>query len=153
MVRKAKEKDIERILELLLQTGRVHNELRPDMFKASATKYSKDELRALINDENTPIFVFDDGEVRGYMMCKVSEVKGKLVLVDMKTLYIDDVCVDEQVRGRHIGKAIYDHVVRYAKSIGCYNVTLNVWEGNDRARRFYESMGMRVQKTTMEVIL
>lgn len=153
MVRKAKEKDIELILELLLQTGRVHNELRPDIFKANATKYGKDELRALINDENTPIFVFDDGEVRGYMMCKVSEAKGKLVLVDMKTLYIDDVCVDEQVRGRHIGKAIYDHVVRYAKSIGCYNVTLNVWEGNDRARRFYESMGMRVQKTTMEVIL
>ena len=37
--------------------------------------------------------------------------------------------------------------------IGCHNITLNVWEGNDPALSFYRKMGMQVQKTTMEVVL
>ena len=43
--------------------------------------------------------------------------------------------------------------LKNAKSIGCYNMTLNVWEGNDPACSFYKNMGMKVQKTGMEVIL
>ena len=69
------------------------------------------------------------------------------------TLYIDDICVDEATRGKHIGKALYEYVRDYAKSIGCYNITLNVWEGNDAAYSFYKHMGMQVQKTGMETIL
>ena len=69
------------------------------------------------------------------------------------TLYIDDICVDEAVRGKHIGKALYEFVRDYAKSIGCYNITLNVWEGNDSGYSFYKNMGMRIQKTGMETIL
>lgn len=69
------------------------------------------------------------------------------------TLYIDDICVNEATRGKHIGKALYEYVRDYAKSIGCYNITLNVWEGNDAAYSFYKNMGMRIQKTGMETIL
>jgi len=30
---------------------------------------------------------------------------------------------------------------------------LNVWDGNDAALNFYKNMGMKVQKTTMEIVL
>lgn len=153
MIRKATDKDIESILELLWEADKVHSELRPDLFKSNTTKYDREELRAILNEETTPVFLFDDGKVRAHAFCKVIEQKDEHVLMDMKTMYIDDICVEAEARGRHIGKALYDHVVRYAKTLGCYNVTLNVWEGNTPAQRFYESMGMRVQKTTMEVIL
>ena len=89
----------------------------------------------------------------GYAFCQVTEVRGNQLLEDIKTLYIDDICVDENARGRHIGKALYEYVRDYAKSIGCNNITLNVWEGNDSAITFYKNMGMQVQKTTMEIIL
>ena len=71
----------------------------------------------------------------------------------MKTLYIDDLCVDETERGQHIGKQLYDYTKEYAKQIGCNNLTLNVWEGNDSARAFYDRQGLKPLKTTMEVIL
>ena len=45
---------------------------------------------------------------------------------DIKTLYIDDLCVDENVRGKSIGKQLFEHVKSYAKEIECYNITLNV---------------------------
>lgn len=153
MIRKANKSDIRRIIELLHQVNMVHHVLRPDLFKPHTTKYHEQELEDLLNDESRPIFVFDDGEVRGYAFCQISEVKDNKLLVDDKMLYIDDICVDENARGRHIGKALYEYVRDYARSIGCHHITLNVWEGNDAAWSFYRNMGMQVQKTTMETIL
>ena len=131
----------------------VHHVLRPDLFKPHTTKYSEQELAALLKDETKPIFVYDDGTVLGYAFCQVSEIKDNQLLEDIKTLYIDDICVDEHARGKHVGKALYEYVRDYARSIGCNNITLNVWEGNDPAWHFYKDMGMKVQKTTMEIIL
>lgn len=153
MIRKANKSDIKRIIELLHQVNMVHHVLRPDLFKPHTTKYHEQELEDLLNDESRPIFVFDDGEVRGYAFCQISEVKDNKLLVDDKMLYVDDICVDENARGRHIGKALYEYVRDYARSIGCHHITLNVWEGNDAAWSFYRNMGMQVQKTTMETIL
>ena len=153
MIRKAAKEDILRIIELLHQVNMVHHVIRPDLFKPHTSKYNEQELEAMLDDDSKPIFVFDDGMVLGYAFCQVSEVKNNQLLEDIKTLYIDDICVDENARGKHVGKALYEHVLEYAKSIGCNNITLNVWEGNEPAQRFYRDMGMQVQKTTMEIIL
>ena len=153
MIRKADIADIQRILELLHQVNMVHFEIRPDLFKPHTTKYNEQELRALLADELKPIFVYDDGTVQGYAFCQINEVKDDILLQDIKTLYIDDICVDENARGKHIGKALFEFVHDYARSIGCNNITLNVWEGNDAALCFYRDMGMHVQKTTMETKL
>ena len=153
MVRKARKEDIKRIIELLHQVNMVHHVIRPDLFKPHTTKYDEQELEHVLCDESKPIFVYDDGEVLGHAFCQVSEVSNHRLLQDVKTLYIDDICVDEKARGKHIGQALYEFVRDYAKSIGCYNITLNVWEGNDSASSFYKNMGMQVQKTGMETIL
>ena len=153
MIRRAEIKDIPGIIELLHQVNMVHHVLRPDLFKPYTTKYNEQELEALIGDDSKPIFVFEDGGVLGHAFCMITEVKGDKLLQDIKTLYIDDICVDEKARGQHVGKALYEYVRDYAASIGCNNITLNVWEGNDAALSFYKNIGMKVQKTTMEVVL
>ena len=153
MIRKARKEDIKRIIELLHQVNMVHHVIRPDLFKPHTTKYNEQELETMLNDDSKPIFVFDDGIVLGYAFCQVSVVMNNQLLEDIKTLYIDDICVDENARGKHVGKALYEYVRDYAKSIDCNNITLNVWEGNEPALCFYRSMGMQVQKTTMEIIL
>ena len=153
MTRKARKEDIKRIIELLHQVNMVHHVIRPDLFKPHTTKYNEQELETMLNDDSKPIFVFDDGMVLGYAFCQITEIRGNQLLEDIKTLYIDDICVDEKARGKHVGKALYEHVRDYAQSISCNNITLNVWEGNEPALRFYRSMGMQVQKTTMEIIL
>ena len=153
MIRKAITKDIPQIIALLHQVNMVHHTIRPDLFKPHTTKYDERELESLLSDSSKPIFVFDNGAVVGYAFYQITEVRDNLLLEDIKTLYIDDICVDEHARGQHVGKALYEHVCDYARSIGCNNITLNVWEGNDAALRFYRNMGMKVQKTTMEVVL
>ncbi len=153
MIRKANKEDIHRIIDLLHQVNMVHHKIRPDLFKPHTTKYSEQELESILTDNNTPVFVYDDEVVLGYAFCQITEHKNDLLLQDTKTLYIDDICVDEKARGKHVGKALYEYVRDYARSIECNNITLNVWEGNDPALHFYRNMGMQVQKTTMEVIL
>ena len=152
MIRKAAKKDIKAIIKLLLQVDMVHHRIRPDLFKPNTTKYNEQELCELLGDENKPIFVYDEGGVLGYAFCQIMETKGDILLQDGKTFYIDDICVDENARGKHVGTALFAHAKKYAQSIGCHNITLNVWNGNDAAYAFYQNMGMQVQKTTMELI-
>ncbi len=153
-IRKAEIKDIPRITELLLQVHKVHSDKRPDLFRKGSKKYTEDELRGIIADSERPIFVAtdEDDSVMGYAFC-VMEHFGDNSLEEHDTVYIDDLCVDEELRGKHIGKALYEYVLQFAKDSGCYNVTLNVWEGNESAIGFYKSMGLSVQKYTMEKII
>ena len=153
MIRKAEKRDIPSIIELLHQVDMVHHMIRPDLFKPNTTKYNEQELEDLLGNDSKPIFVYDNGEVLGHAFCIITEVKEDKLLQSIKTLYIDDICVNEKARGKHVGKALYEYVLDYAQSIGCNNITLNVWEGNAPALSFYRNMGMKIQKTTMEIIL
>lgn len=154
-VRKATEKDIPKILDLLVQVDMVHHNGRPDIFKGPATKYDEEELKAVIHNEETPVFVcVDETNIPlGHAFCIHRQVFGDSVLTDVRTLYIDDICVDNDARGKHVGKTLYDYVVAYAKKQGFYNVTLNVWTCNQAAMKFYEAMGLKPQRIVMEMIL
>ena len=154
-VRRAVEADIPAILRLLVQVDMVHHNGRPDIFKGPATKYNEEQLKDILADEKTPVFacVDENDALLGYAFCVLKQYENDNILTDIKTLYIDDLCVDEAVRGRHIGKTLFDYTVDYAKSIGCYNLTLNVWSCNPSAMRFYEKCGLLPQKIGMEKIL
>lgn len=153
VIRKAKIKDIPALDKLLYEVHKVHSDIRPDLFRAGAKKYTDDELIKILTDETTPVFVYDDGEIQGYAFTIIIDHKNDLSLMPYKSVYIDDLCVEKDCRGKGVGKKLYEHVLSFAKSINAYNVTLNVWAGNDSALKFYEKIGLRVQKTGMEVIL
>ena len=74
-------------------------------------------------------------------------------LTDIKTLYIDDLCVDERSRGHHVGSTLYRYVLDFARQSGCHNVTLNVWACNPKAQAFYERMGLTPYHIGMEQVL
>ena len=155
MIRKAEKKDIPKLLDLLVQVDMVHHNGRPDIFKGPATKYNEKELENILLDETTPVFVYtDEADIPlGHAFCVQKQVVGDSVLTDIKTLYIDDICVDENARGKHVGKSLFDYVINYAEENGFYNVTLNVWSCNASAMKFYKAMGMREQKIGMEMIV
>lgn len=152
---RAEEKHMGGINKLLNQVLMVHHNGRPDLFKANVKKYTDDELKNILKDEKRPIFVGvnDKDEVLGYAFCVMQQHLNNNILTDIKTLYIDDLCVDEQIRGQHIGKQLYEYVLEYAKKEGCYNVTLNVWTCNEGAMKFYEKCGLVPQKIGMEVLV
>ena len=154
-VRRAENKDIEKILDLLIQVDMVHHNGRPDIFKGPVTKYTAEQLEDIIKDDNRPIFVCvdDNDKVLGHAFCMHQQIQDHKLLTNIKTLYIDDICVDEAARGKGVGRMLYEHVKEYAKEKCFYNITLNVWECNPTAIKFYESMGLKPQRIGMETIL
>ena len=154
-IRKAKNADLEGIKSLLLQVLTVHNNGRPDIFKGNCRKYTDEQILEIIGNDKTPVLIAadEDDSVMGYAFCVFQQHIGSNILTDIKTLYIDDLCVDENIRGKHIGSALYNAVLDFARENGCYNVTLNVWSCNESAMKFYERMGLVPQKIGMEKIL
>ena len=154
-IRRANETDLEGLNRLLRQVLEVHHEGRPDLFKGGAKKYTDEELVAILHDEGTPVFaaVDENEKMLGYAFCVFIQHKENNILTDVKTLYIDDLCVDETTRGMGVGRALYNHVISFARKQECYNVTLNVWACNESAKRFYEKLGLVPQKYGMEIIL
>jgi GNAT superfamily N-acetyltransferase len=153
-IKRAAAGDIPSLNRLLRQVLTVHSNGRPDLFKSDCKKYTDDELAVLLTDESRPVFAaMEEDTLLGYAFCMIENYCGDNIQADRKTLYVDDLCVDEAMRGKHIGTALYRYVLRYARSIGCYNVTLNVWSCNPDAVKFYESCGMTPYKVGMEQIL
>lgn len=153
-IRKANEKDINAVNRLLFEVHKVHSDVRPDLFKRGTKKYTDEELIKIINNDKTPVFVAENKDgIWGYAFCIHQQFLNNNNMTDVKTLYIDDLCVDEAARGKHIGSMLYDYVLNYAKENGYYNITLNVWADNTSAVEFYKKIGLRVQKIGMEKII
>ena len=152
IIRLAEPRDLEAVNTLLRQVLKVHHDARPDLFREEGKKYTDEELLGIFADPETPVFVYEsDGVVLGYVFCAFRHPSSGS-LKTITTLYVDDLCVDGKARGRHIGKALFNHVKEYARQQGCHNITLHVWECNPGARAFYESLGMTPQYTSMELI-
>ena len=150
-IRFAKTEDVPGILSLLQQVGLVHHRGRPDIFRQDAQKYSASQVIGMLDQPGAPIFIAAEGDrVLGYCFCMLKIHEKDTVLCDRKELYIDDLCVDENCRGKRIGKTLYEAACRYAKNAGCHSVTLNVWCCNPGAMGFYESLGMIPRKLTLE---
>ncbi|MBR5006280.1 MAG: GNAT family N-acetyltransferase [Clostridia bacterium] len=154
-IRRAEGRDVPRIIELLGQVLEIHAAIRPDIFVPGTTKYSAEELENMIRDDRNPVFVAVDGEdkVIGYAFCRIKEQPASDYMVKFTSLFIDDLCVDANARRQGVGELLFEFVKREAKRLGCYEVTLNVWAGNEHAERFYEKMGMKTKERQMELVL
>ncbi len=153
VIRKAVKQDIPQIEELLYQVQKVHSDKRPDIFKPGGKKYTTEELLHILEDNSKPIYVAtEDSKIYGYVFCIFKQHETSS-MTNIKTLYIDDLCVTESARGKKTGLAIYNYVLGIAKQSGCYNVTLNVWACNEGAMKFYDKCGLEVQKFGMEQII
>jgi len=152
-IRPALSHDIPDILRLLTQVNRVHHDIRPDLFNL-ATKYSQEDLEELLQEKTRYTFIAEsDGVFLGYIFCELQQILGNPLRTEILTFYIDDLCVDENARGKDVGKALYEYAKEQAKSLGCYHITLHVWQGNDRAEGFYRRMGLTNMYTCLEEIL
>ncbi len=153
LIRKANSKDLGAVNRLLEQVLKIHHDGRPDLFRDQGKKYTDAALESIFANPETPVFVYErNGEVLGYAFCALT-FQNTGSLQPLSTLYIDDICVDEHVRGQKIGTKLFEHAKQFARERDCHNITLHVWECNHPALKFYEAMGMHPQFTSMETLL
>lgn len=153
-IREAAENDMAGLISLLYQVHDIHAAQRPDIFMKGMKKFSEEELMEAISSKESMIFVAADenGEVLGHLFCEIQVTENKKTpsLCDRKALFVDDLCVDEKKRGMKIGEKLFEYAKNVAKSNGCDSITLNIWNFNEPALRFYERIGFSPLKTVME---
>lgn len=150
----ANQTHIPALIHLLKQVGQVHHDIRPDIFPAGTQKYDENQLLEVLADKDRPIFVALNGNaVTGYCFCKIKRHEENACSVPRTEVYIDDLCVDENHRGKGIATALYRYAVVFARDLNAHSLTLNVWCGNESAMRFYEKMGMKKRNIMMETKL
>ena len=154
-IRRASEKNIDSLIKLLQEVLEIHANIRPDIFISGTTKYTRSELIEKLANDEEPIYVAVDenDEVMGYAFCALKQQPFSTNMVPFKSLYIDDLCVDSNYRGQHIGEQLFEYVKAEANRLGCYEITLAVWAGNDGAERFYDRIGFKTKERIMEYIL
>lgn len=154
-IRRAEFKDIKQLIKMLSQVLELHAKIRPDVFASGTTKYSENDLQKMIEDKDNYIYVAtDDNDMAiAYAFCEIKSPKFSSTNVPHKYFYIDDFCVDENHQRNHIGKILFEYVIKKAKELGCYEIILTCWEGNNVARKFYGKMGMKVRSATMELLV
>ena len=155
VIRPALPKDGKKICEMLCDIGALHHNGRPDIYRDNLRKYNEEQFADILLDPSAPVIaaVDENDAVVGYAFLQIKEVKDNAALCDRKYIYIDDFCVDESLRGRHIGRTLMTGVYDYARSIGISDIELNVWEFNENAIKFYERCGMTTQRRHMEIKL
>lgn len=97
----------------------VHHQARPDIFKEKGRKYNEQDLEQLMNQGYTPIFIYEDedGQILGYLFVTIKEESENPVLRPIKTLFIEDLCVNQAARGQKIGDQLYQFAISYLRRL------------------------------------
>lgn len=153
-IRRALSSDAAALAALLRQVGRVHAEGRQDIYCEHPTKHDEASALALISDPDTGVLVAEaEGKVIGELIYRLTSRECDGFYRARKWMYIDDLCVDEAMRGGKAAEALNAEAERIARDENCDAVELNCWAFNERAARFYKRMGYKPQKTEYEKIL
>jgi len=153
-IRQASLKDIDGLVRLLQQIAKLHHEGRPDLFKPDSQKFSAEEVEKILEDKDFRVFVAADEKdyILGYCFSRL-KTSNHPVLHTYTALYIEDFCVDESLRGQGIGKKLFNAALEFGKAQNVYNIELNVWNFNEGAVKFYESLGFSARSMAMERLL
>ncbi len=81
-----------------------------------------------------------DGQVRAYALFFESYSTFRAA----PSLWLEDLFVESAVRGRGIGASFMRELARVAVARGCHRFEWTVLDWNERARRFYQSLGARL---------
>ena len=152
MVREACLSDFAGISHLENQVFYMHLNARPDMIKPKEEPFSRAYFETCLADENMKIFVYEAaGEILGHCFVRQWAYENHPMYYDGKILEIDDFCVDENARGKQIGRKLFHRAKAYAKEIGAVRIELTVWSFNENAREFYEHLGMAERTRRMQM--
>ena len=129
--------DRDSIVELYLQLKRHHSALVPeaDRYKVTDERWAHMVLKDFDDPEINLVVALDEGKVVAFARFFYEE-KSFGTACEVETLV-----VDEEIRGRNMGRMVLEHVEELARSEGATGMRVNVLNLNADGRRFYERLG------------
>ncbi len=151
-LRKALLKDFARVAELKNQIHSDYVRNAPDFYRNVEQPLTVEEYNAYIDPSGKRCanVLLDGSQIVAYAFTQVLESQNNALVYDQKQLFLDDLCVDETLRGRGYGNRLMQEIVSIAEESGCKTVELNVWDWNRSAIAFYQALGMEFTRLRMK---
>lgn len=153
-IRRAKEEDFEEIKNLVVEINNIHAKARPDLYECTEEPITRGEFYELLRSKTTEVFVATKlctNEIVAYSILNIINNKCLLFTKNRYYGYIEEFCVKSNYKRRGIGKTLFNYMKEYSKTLGLTSLQLTVWEFNEDARHFYESLGMITRNRRMEM--
>ena len=151
MIRKATSADIAQAAEIFKQLHNIHVEAKPDSFRTVPADFFRSRLQEYLLEENTGIFVNDEGGINAFAVVKVLAFNAEdEERFPRRCCYINCFAVDESCRRQGVGRELMEYIKKYAKENNCNTIQLGVSGFNKQAREFYQAMGFAERSIAME---
>ncbi|MGG1629799.1 N-acetyltransferase family protein [Rossellomorea sp. NRS-1567] len=152
-IREATKSDYDVVHGIQRQVHEIHTKERPDHYKMADTTLDKEYFNNLIEGDNTKVFLLEEDQPIAYTILTIKHSEERPILIPRKVVYMDDFGVDNMYRGKGVGKIFFEKILEFAKDIEADSLELGVWEFNENAIKFYESMNLKTKIRRMEIEL
>lgn len=111
---------------------------------SSPVVFTSDSLKDIVESSSSHLFFAEcDGNVAGMLtLCGYLAPTGR-------KLWIEDVVVDEAMRGRSLGRMLVEHAIGFAKELGKSTLMLTSRPSRIAANSLYRSCGFEPKETNM----
>lgn len=150
IIRKAKIGDFQGIHKLIMQVHKLHVNERNDIYKDVDPMNAEEFRTELSNSNNIYLIAELENEIIGICFSQIKKISNNKIMKNRKILHIENICVDENLQKKGIGKKLYNQIVELAKEKNIDNIELMVWGFNENAIKFYENLGMNIKNLKFE---
>jgi len=145
-IRRATLEDYPGFLSIARETHEHHVALLPDIFRSAEVAVPVEYFAGLVTGDESCIFLAErDGVIVGY-----ATLQSRHALYDSQVPrtagFIDNFGIAEACRRMGVGRLLFEACRERATAMGASSLDLDCWEANQGAIRFYESLGMRVNR-------
>lgn len=153
-IRFARENELESVNELRKQVNDLHVEGMPDVFKAGFNDELRDHIYDIWNDPEQEIVVADSGGIIcGFAVVHHIYKAENAFMYERDFIDVDEFCVDERFRRQGVATQIISFIKDYTREKGFKRLELNMWEFNQGALEFYETVGFKTYRRYMEILV
>ncbi len=140
--------DREGVLRLKRQVHSLHISWRPDIYWDDPDLYPEAHYQEDIQSRQLYVAKLG-GALVGYVRLMIRRQDGP-GSVPQKVLLLEEICVEEALRGQGIGTEMVGDVQALARAFGCDGMRIGVYPQNDGAVAFYQKCGFQIRSISMD---
>ena len=157
VIRKAQESDFDALNRIFQVGDRHHSQALPLIFRMPESGEEvrpREYLQSVLNDEHSAILLAESAEdIVGAIHITIQQSPAYPITVPRRFAVIENIVVAEAHRRCGIGKMLMARAHQWAGEHGISQLELNVWNFNQDAIRFYESLGYETASRRMWITL
>lgn len=151
-IRFAKEEELEQVNKIRMQVNELHVTGRPDYFRSDGWDFIAPFVYTRFAEESSGIIVaLDQTEVVGFATVQFMHTEKTPYKCARHFYHVEEFGVDENHRRQGIATALMEFMKQDAKKRGFRTLELDMWQFNESALQFYESVGLKTVRRYMEM--